>query len=90
MRFAGQEENSTSQVTPLLDEDKKIEKYLDSRHSAEEMTLDPLCYWIQKEDLYLVLFPVASSILCTPASTAPVECVFFANEVTRGKRYLLN
>ena len=69
MRFAGARENSTSPVAPLLDGDKEIEKYLDSRHSAEEKTLDPLHYWIQK-DLYLVLFPVASSILCT-ASTAP-------------------
>ena len=61
--------------------------YLDSRHSAEEMTLDPLDSWIQKKDLYLGLFPVASSILCTPASTAPVEHVFSASrEVTRGKR----
>ena len=48
MWFAGQEENSTSQVTPLLDEDKAIEKYLDSRHSAEEMTLDPLYYCERK------------------------------------------
>ena len=56
-------------------------------HSAEEMTLDPLDSWIQKKDLYLGLFPVASSILCTPASTAPVEHVFSASrEVTRGKR----
>ena len=50
------------------------------------MTLDPLDYWIQKKDLYLVLFPVASSILCTPATTAPLERVFSASgEVTRGR-----
>ena len=54
------------------------------------MTLDPLYYWIQKEDLCLVLFPVASIILCTPASTAPVECVFLASEVARGKRNRLS
>ena len=46
-------------------EKEKLKKYLDSRHSAEEMTLDPLDYWIQKNDLYLLLFPLASSILCT-------------------------
>ena len=47
MRFAGTRENSTSPVAPLSDGDKDIE-YLDSRHSAEEMTLDPLDYWIQR------------------------------------------
>ena len=44
------------------------------------MTLDPLDHWIQKKDLYLVLFPVAFSILCTPATTAPLERVFSASE----------
>ena len=39
-----QEENSTSPVAPLLDGDKEIEKYLDRRHSAEEMPLNPLDY----------------------------------------------
>ena len=68
-----QEESSTRPVAPLSDGDKETEKYLDSRHSAEEMTLDPLDYWIQEKDLYLLLFPVASGILCTPASTASVE-----------------
>ena len=53
------------------------------------MTLDPSDYLIQK-DLYPLLFPVAPGILCTPASTAPVESVFSASgEVTRGKRNLL-
>ena len=51
------------------------------------MTLDPLDYLIQK-DLYPLLFPVAPGILCT-ASTVPVEHVFSASEVTRGKRYRL-
>ena len=50
------------------------------------MTLDPLHFMIQKKDLYAFLFPVAPGILCTPASTAPVEHVFSASEVTRGKR----
>ena len=50
------------------------------------MTLDPSDYLIQKKDLYPLLFPVAPGILCTPASTAPVESVFSASgEVTRGK-----
>ena len=48
-----EQENSTSPVAPLSDGDKEIEKYLDSMHSAEEMTLDPLDYSIQKKDLYL-------------------------------------
>ena len=43
-----EQENSTSPVASLLDGDKEIEKYLDIRHSAEEMTLDPSDYWIQK------------------------------------------
>ena len=55
-----QEKIVQAQLAPLLDGDKEIEKYLD-RHSAEEKTLDPLHYWIQK-DLYLVLFPV--TLLC--------------------------
>ena len=39
------------------------------------------------KDLYLLLFPVASGILCSPASTAPVEYVFSASEdITREKR----
>ena len=39
------------------------------------------------KDLYPLLFPVAPGILCTPASTAPVDRVFSASgEVTRGKR----
>ena len=50
------------------------------------MTLDPLDYWIQKKDLYLLLFPVASGILCTPASTAPVECAFSASGEFTGER----
>ena len=33
-----QEENSASPIVPLWDGNKEIEKYLDSRHSAEEMT----------------------------------------------------
>ena len=41
------------------------------------------------KDLYPLLFPVAPGILCTPASTVPVEHVFSASEVTRGKRYHL-
>ena len=50
-------------------------------------SLDPSDYCIQKKDLYLSLFPVASGILCTPASTAPVECIFSAcGGVTKGKR----
>ena len=33
------------------------------------------------------MFPVASGKLCTPASTAPVECGFSASgDVTKGKR----
>ena len=80
-------ENSTSPVAPL-DWDKEIEKYLD-RHSAEEMTLDPLDYWIQKKDLYVVLFLVASSILCNPASTAPVERVFSESRGQREIAYLM-
>ena len=40
-----------------------------------------------KEGFIPLLFPVASGILCTPASTAPVECIFSAcGEVTKGKR----
>ena len=35
---------------------KKLKKNLECRHSAEEMALDPLDYWIQKKNLYLVLF----------------------------------
>ena len=47
-------------------------------------------YSIQKTNLYPLLFPVASGILCT-ASTAPVECVFSASgKVTRGKRNRLS
>ena len=39
------------------------------------------------KDLYLLLFPVASGILCSPASTAPVEYVFAASgDITREKR----
>ena len=39
----------------------------------------------------ILLLPVASGILCTPASTAPVEHVFSASgEVTRGKRNRLS
>ena len=38
-----------------------------------------------------MLFPVASSILCTPASTAPVEHVLSASgEVTMGKKNCLS
>ena len=87
--FLEQEENSTYPVAPLLDGDKENEKYVDNRHSAEEMTLDTLDYWIQK-DLYLLLFPVAYSTLRTPVSTAPVERVFSTSEVTRGKRNRLS
>ena len=43
-----------------------------------------------KKDLYLLLCPVASSILCTPASAVPVKCVFSASEFTRGKRNCLS
>ena len=54
------------------------------------MTLDPLDYLIQKKDLYRLFFSVASAILCTPASTAAVECVFSASQVIRGKRNCLS
>ena len=53
------------------------------------MTLDPLDYWIRK-DLYLLLFSVAFGIPCTPASTAPVQPVFSACEVTGEKRNRLS
>ena len=43
------------------------------------MTLDSLDYLIQKKDLYPLLFSVVSGILCSPASTAPVERVFSAS-----------
>lgn len=75
----------------LSSNDEEIQKYLDSRHSAEERSLEPLDYWIQKKDVYPLLFPVASGILCTLASTAPVERVFSASgEVTKGKRNRLS
>ena len=60
-----EQENSTSPVAPLLDGDKEIEKYLDIRHSSEEMTLDPSDYLIQKRIDTFCFFPVPSSILCT-------------------------
>lgn len=81
-----QEENNTSQVVVLSKEDEEIERYLRSRLSMKEMELDPLDYWIQMKHLYPLLFPIASAILSTPASTAPVERVFSASgEVTKGK-----
>ena len=84
----GQEENSTSPVAPLLDGNKEIEKYLDSRHSAEEMTLFGLLD--TKEGFLPCVVSVASSIVCIPASNAPVERVFSRSEVARGKRNCLS
>ena len=42
MQLLEQEENSASPVAPLWDGNKEIKKYLESRHSAEKMTLDRL------------------------------------------------
>ena len=51
------------------------------------MNLDPLDYWIQNKQLYPLLYPAATSILSTPASTAPIERVFSSSgDITKGKR----
>ena len=63
-----QDEKGTSPVAPLSDGDKETEKYLDHRRNdiGSFGLLDTM------KDLYLLLFPVVSGILCTPASTAPM------------------
>lgn len=69
------------------DRDKEIQTYLGSKHTTKEIRSDSLNYWINNKHIFPLLYPIARSILCTPASTAPVERVFSTSgECTRGKR----
>lgn len=81
------EERSTN--TPLTSAEEEIELYmsLKVKHTDEEMELDPLDYWIKAANKFPKLSPVACDIMCTPASSAPVERVFsISGEASQGRR----
>lgn len=82
-----QQEVSQEEVTQLSKEEEEINRYIGSKHSNDEMKIDPLQFWIDASKSYPLISGIACDILCTPASTAPVERLFsYSGEATKGKR----
>ena len=71
----------------MTKEEEEIERYSKCRPTNDEMTLDPIVYWVNASHIYPHLSPVACDILSVPASSAPVERTFsVSGEASRGKR----
>ena len=82
-----QQEVVEEETIQLSKEEEEIERYFNSKHSEDEMKIDPLQFWIHASKSYPLISGTACDILCTPASTAPVERVFsYSGEATKGKR----
>lgn len=79
-------DKDVSQVS-ITEEELEIENYMQYQPTTENLTIDPLQYWVDKRNQYPKLALIACDILATPASTAPVERVFSsAGETSKGKR----
>ena len=79
-----------SRVALLLKEklspaEREIERYNEGQFDVE-LEDDPFYFWENTKD-FPAIASVACDILCTPASTAPVERVFSTSgDLTSGKR----
>ena len=67
-----------------------IQEYFDSKRQLPEKA-DPLNFWIENEQIYPRLAPLAQDILVIPASSTPIERVFSkAGYATSGRRNRLS
>lgn len=71
-----QQEVVEEETIQLSKEEEEIERYFNSKHSEDEMKIDPLQFWIHASKSYPLISGTVCDILCTPASTAPVERIF--------------
>ena len=85
-----QQEVSQEEVMQLSKEEEEINRYIRSKHSNDEMKIDPLQLWIDASKSYPLISGIACDILCTQASTAPVERLFHTQERLRKAREIVS
>ena len=51
-------------------------RYFSAVHSVSDR-VDPIAFWVEQEQTYPQLSPLAIDILMIPGSSAPVEHIFF-------------
>ena len=68
-------------------EEEELDTYKKSKPDTEDVKLDPILFWVNHSVTFPLLSPVACGILCTPASSAPIERTFsVSGEATKGRR----
>ena len=67
--------------------EEELDTYKKSKPDTEDVKLDSILFWVNHSATFPLLSPVACDVLCTPASSAPIEWTFsMSGEATKGQR----
>ena len=68
-------------------EDEELDTSKKSKSNPEDVKLDTILFWVNQSATFPLLSPVACDILCTPASSVPIELTFsVSGEATKGRK----